>query len=221
MIHLVKKDLLIQRKSFFFLLFIGLFIFIIYNNPMFDAFIYIMGSLMVVYIFLITANSEDERNKCNIMLNSLPITRRDIVLAKYLTIPVYILISFIGFSILAAVFKLPFIPITPRFPNGMDILVTVLMVGLFVDIYLPLYFRFGVAALRLFQVIFFLAFFFIPRTLFEYAMANPDKPVVKFVQQLFTEQTIVAQTLVILGLILIISLISYFISVKIYRAKEF
>ncbi|HED23990.1 MAG TPA: ABC-2 transporter permease, partial [Firmicutes bacterium] len=177
--------------------------------------------MMVIYIFLVTANSEDERNKSDIMLNSLPITRRDIVLAKYVTVPVYILIGFTALSILAAVFKLPFIPLTPRFPNGMDILVTILVVGLYANFYLPFYFRYGVAALRFFQIIFFLAFFFIPSTLYEYAINNPDNPVVRFVRQLFAEQPSAVQTTVIIGLILIISLISYYISLRIYRAKEF
>ena len=63
MILLLKKDLIIQKKSFLFLFFFGIFMFIVFNNPVFEDMIYIMGMIVTVYFLLVTASTEDEKKK--------------------------------------------------------------------------------------------------------------------------------------------------------------
>lgn len=219
--HLVKKDLLIQKKSFIFLFFFSLFMFIVYSNPIFEDFIYIMGIVLIVYIFLISANTEDEKNKGEIMLNSLPVRRRDIVLAKYFSVPVYILIGLIFLSVMAVLFRLPVIPLTPRLLNSIDVLAIILIVSLAVALYLPLYFKYGAAALRIFTIVLFLSFFFIPRLLVEYYLNNPEAPAVLFLQQLFLAQHPAVPAAVVLAFVAAVTVVSFCISKYIYLQKDF
>jgi len=220
MINLIKKDLLIQKKSFIMLFFFSLFMFVIYSNPIFEDFIYIMGIVLIVYIFLISANTEDEKNKSEVMLNSLPVTRKDIVLAKYISIIVYLVIGLGSLGAMALVFRLPIIPLTPRLLNGTDLLASILLVFLAVAVYFPLYFKFGAAALRIFTILLFLSFFFIPRMVVEYYMEHPEAPVFQFLQHLL-EQPLFVPAAMILIFIFIIITVSYFISKKVYLQKEF
>ncbi len=82
MIYLMLKDLLIQKKSFLFMFLYSFFLFVIFNNEVFREFIYVMGGVITTYMFLITANTNDEKNRSEIVLGSLPIKRDTIVMAK-------------------------------------------------------------------------------------------------------------------------------------------
>lgn len=118
MINLIKKDLLIQKKSFIFVFFYSLFMFVIFNNPAFVNMIYVMGMIISVYFFLITGNMEDEKNKSDILLNSLPVLRSRIVLAKYVSVFVYMFIGAFFLGIAGLVFHLPLFPFTTRLMNA-------------------------------------------------------------------------------------------------------
>ena len=160
MISLLKKDLLIQKKSFLFLFLYGIFMFIVFNNPVFEDMIYIMGMIIAVYFFLVTASMEDDKNKSEIILNSLPLSKSQIVLAKYLSVFAYILIGAVLLGVVGLLFQLAAFSLTPRLINAVDLLAAGMLVSICVSVYFPLYFRFGASALRLFSVVFFLIFFF-------------------------------------------------------------
>ena len=221
MILLLKKDLLIQKKSFLFLFLYGIFMFIIFNNPVFVDMIYIMGMIIAVYFFLVTASMEDEKNKSEIILNSLPLYRSQLVLAKYLSVFAYILIGAVFFGVVGLLFQLPTIPFTPRLLNAMDLLAAGLLVSIYVSIYFPLYFRFGASALRLFSVIFFLIFFFMPRYLVDLYFAYEETEAVRFLKNSFLEQSPLAPAAVVIVITLMLLTVSFLISRQIYLRKEF
>ena len=99
-----------------------------------------MGIIIGVYFFLITANMEDEKNKSEILLNSLPVSRSCIVLAKYLSVFVYIIIGAFLLGITGLFFQLPVIPIAPGLLKATDLLAVILLISIAVSV-LPLYFR--------------------------------------------------------------------------------
>lgn len=221
MLFLLKKDLLIQKKSFLFLLFYSIFMLIVFNNPVFENMIYIMGMISAVYFFLVTASFEDERNKSEIILNSLPLCRSQLVLAKYLSVFAYILIGAVFFVVIGLLFQLPAIPYKPRSINAMDLLAAVLLVSIYVSIYFPLHFQFGASALRLFNVIFFLAFFFMPRYLVNLYLAHKETEAVRFLSSFFLEQSPLFPAAVIIVVTLMLLTGSFLISRKIYLRREF
>lgn len=220
MIHLLKKDLLIQKKSFLFLFVYGIFMFFIFNNPVFEGMVYIMGMIIGVYFFLITASMEEERNKSEIVLNSLPVSRNRIVMAKYLSVFVYVLIGAIFLGFLGLLFQLPAIPIQTRLLKATDLLAVIFLISVAVSIYFPLYFHFGASALRLFSVIFFLFFFFVPRWLFELYLAYEETDTIHFLKNII-EQFPLLPVVVILLIAFLLLTGSFFYSRKIYLKKEF
>lgn len=219
-ILLLKKDLLIQKKSFLFLFLYGIFMFIVFNNPVFEDMIYIMGMIIAVYFFLVTASFEDEKNKSEIILNSLPLSKSQIVLAKYLSVFAYILIGAVFLGIVGLLFKLSAFPTTPRLIKAVDLLAAGLLVSVYVSIYFPLYFRFGASALRLFSVIFFLIFFFMPRYLLDLYQTYEGTEVVRFLNKLL-EQSPLIPAAVVIFITLVLMTGSFLISRSIYLRKEF
>ena len=195
--------------------------FIIFNNPVFENMIYIMGMIIAVYLFLVTANMEDEKNKSEIILNSLPLRRSRLVLAKYLSVFVYILIGAVILGITGLLFQLPVIPITPKILDITDLLAAGFIISIYVSIYFPLYFRFGASVLRLFNVLFFLFFFFMPRYMVDLYFAYKETEAVRFLQSFFLEQSSLVSAIVVSAFALLLLTGSFLLSRKIYSRREF
>ncbi|GIN90373.1 permease [Siminovitchia terrae] len=88
MFNLIKKDIIIQKSQV--LLFIPFIVFFaLFGEHMSPAFIFLIASTYIPingYIY-------DERVESNILLNSLPYTRKEIVAAKYIGAIVYMILS--------------------------------------------------------------------------------------------------------------------------------
>ncbi|OQA09947.1 MAG: hypothetical protein BWY65_00889 [Firmicutes bacterium ADurb.Bin373] len=221
MISLLKKDLLIQKKSFLFLFLYGIFMFIVFNNPVFEDMIYIMGMIIAVYFFLVTASMEDDKNKSEIILNSLPLSKSQIVLAKYLSVFAYILIGAVLLGVVGLLFQLAAFSLTPRLINAVDLLAAGMLVSICVSVYFPLYFRFGASALRLFSVVFFLIFFFMPRYLLDLYRTYEGTEAVRLLNKFFIEQSPFVPAAAVIFIILMLMTGSFLISRYIYLRKEF
>jgi ABC-2 type transport system permease protein len=96
MIDLILKDLKLSIKMKFFVIAYGLFIsYIGISLPqhIIADIMYILSIIMMVFILTIYANGLEDRYNTQIVLNSLPINRDNIVAGKYLTLVAYIGIS--------------------------------------------------------------------------------------------------------------------------------
>lgn len=93
--------------------------------------IYIMGMIITVYFLLVTASTEDEKNKSEIILNSLPVGRSQLVMAKYLSVFAYILIGAVFLGLVGLLFKLSAFSFTVRLINAGDLLGAGLLVSAF------------------------------------------------------------------------------------------
>jgi ABC-2 type transport system permease protein len=111
MFNLVLKDILIQKKTFV----LGLF----YIPIMAIAFQHSVTSMIpagivgLTYIVLITACAYDDKYKTDIMLNSLPLHRNSIVLARYMSLFLYYVIGVLDYVLFTAVISTPHIPKMP------------------------------------------------------------------------------------------------------------
>lgn len=89
-----------------------------------------MGPVAISYMLVLSANANDEKNKSEIILNSLPISRSKIVFAKYLAVAVYIVLGLLLSGAVGAVLKNSgFFPIA-RYINAIDLVSVFLSVGL-------------------------------------------------------------------------------------------
>ncbi|WP_249872873.1 ABC-2 transporter permease [Oceanobacillus saliphilus] len=103
MFNLIRKDLVIQKSQI--LLFIPFIMFFaIFGDHMSPFFIFLITSLYIPlngYIY-------DEQVESNILLNSLPYRRKEIVAAKYIGSVVYMFLSIVIASIILYLFNFDF-----------------------------------------------------------------------------------------------------------------
>jgi len=223
--RLVVKDLTVQKRNFIIIVFLSLAISGIMPNSPGTAGIQL---LLGVYLMLVYANSYDFKYNGEIMINSLPISRKEIVLAKYLSAFVYALI------IMIIVFPLSFVLKILDFPGlntiGIRSLAGFLIIGIFflsiyISIYLPLYYKLGYMNSRwanfisLF-VIFGLVGFLGDITKDYQGNFSASPGIVEIFFGILTGQgtTMAFQIMALLSIILV--LISMRISVWIYRNKD-
>lgn len=219
MFNLVIKDILVQKKSILFAL--GYCFFLVFAFQSLEQAGPIAANIAVVYILLINSFGYEDKNKSDIMLNSLPISRRDIVLAKYLSIFVYMglaILAYMGSSLLVKALR---IPIDVVLLSLEGVTTAFLIVALMSSIYLPIIFKFGYIKAKLFNLVMFLFFFFVP-TIIVNLYNNPryHHYFVNFFQEFASWKNWQIALLLIDFSLLILS-ISYSISVSIYKKREF
>ncbi|MDD2422161.1 MAG: ABC-2 transporter permease, partial [Heliobacteriaceae bacterium] len=84
--NLLLKDFLVQKPSLRWSLGYLLFILVIFGmTPTFGNFAYIMAGFGSAYILVMGSLQMETKNQADIFLNSLPVTRREIIISKYLS----------------------------------------------------------------------------------------------------------------------------------------
>lgn len=157
MFNLVYKDLAIQKKSL-----VVCFLFIIFYNVLaffskdYWAILIAVGlPFMLQYLFVANTFLFDEKNKSYIVLNSLPVGRKNIVISRYLSSYIFFIavMSFdVIFSILIngyTTFKIEYV------------IIDFIIISITNAICLPLYFKFGYAKLKYILMIMFFSIWFV------------------------------------------------------------
>lgn len=151
MLNLIYKDIVIQKKSLAacFLFVIVYNMLVLFSKDNFAVMMSIGLPLIIQYVFLTNIFLFDDRNKSYLILNSLPIGRRNIVISRYVSV----------FTFFIAAISFQFILST--LINGRIIMRTEYLVACFIIISamnvtcLPLYFKFGYAKLKYILLIIF------------------------------------------------------------------
>lgn len=215
MINLIKKDILIQKRTFPFL-FIFMIIFTLNSQSNPAGYIYISG-VTIGYILTVGALAYDETYNGNILINSLPVTRKDIVLSRYISVFFFSIISLIFLTFMSLIFnytgmsdlKIKYISIT----DTKTITSTILLLS---SIMVPLFLKFGTKLGKLFNFIFFFIFFSIS----SFITQNKDEMLIKNILSFITNNGV---KLTIIGTLLLafIYALSMYFSFKIYNNKDF
>ncbi|PAC35263.1 ABC-2 transporter permease [Caldifermentibacillus hisashii] len=214
MFHLIKKDLLVQKKSVLlsivFILFFSLFFSKIGAPGL------LIGVLGVTYLLALGSSAIDDKNNSDKMLISLPIKRNTIVLAKYLSVIVFaafaILINLLIYLVVD-ILKLPLQPI-PFSLTGMagSIIVSVL----YCSISFPVIFKYGFLKSRMINSLLFFLLIFGGSALISYMTENNPR----FLFILSSLSNIEAIFVILLPTIFIFVL-SYLLSLSFYKNREF
>ncbi|WP_017795467.1 ABC-2 transporter permease [Oceanobacillus kimchii] len=104
MFNLIKRDLILQKKLIILYMLISIgFIMLDKHHP---AFIFLISSIFIPF----NTHAYDEKTETNLLLNSLPYTRKQIIAARYIGAVVYMLLAMgwtsIGFIIFGKSFTL-------------------------------------------------------------------------------------------------------------------
>lgn len=109
MFNLVKKDLKLSTKINIFGVAYAMFISAMGMNLPVDLpvnIMYILGIINFVFVSVIYSIGYDDKNKSEVVLNSFPIDRKDIVIGKYVTLLIFIFVSCIFVFLLTNIIKI-------------------------------------------------------------------------------------------------------------------
>lgn len=175
----------------------------------------------ITYMLVTTACATDDKNKADIILNSLPLSRKNIVTARYISVYLFAaigLVVYIAVQLLAGIIPIPFrlAPVSLQMMAGAFFAVTLMNA-----LYIPVFFKLGYMKSRIFNFILFFAIFFSIVPLMELIKSNMDRDWVRkaadFLIQMSDAQAFGFITLITAAVIFV----SYMISLHFYRSREF
>lgn len=216
MFNLIKKDLIVQKNSLVFLIIYGLLCVFILNDTMLNdhsAPIILMPTMVILFNFIVWAY--DEKAKFYYIINSLPITRREFVLSKYLSTFIYVGLSILYIFILGLINNMVYGIEIANIINFESFIIGLVNIIIIMSIALPVNMRFDTRKGRLFNFIFMLNLTII----FNIVQEVFQRHDIEFLQG-FRSNIFFLYTVLCIALVLIIY-ISYIISLKIYKNKEF
>lgn len=219
MFNLIKKDFILSRKINIFVVIYALFIAamgLVMPDPLVSTFLYTLGMLTLIFITVIYTNGYDDKYKSEIVLNSLPIDKENIVRAKYMTLILFIIMSCSAVLIFTnIILKLGVVSIGKGASIWNVIFATNISL-IFYSIYYPIYFKVG-EGLKSFNTILWVLMVIGPSVL--------DKLMKGLNTTGYLEKIIAIDINRINIYVLIISLFMFYMSMKIsekiYRTREF
>lgn len=218
MLNLVIKDILVQRRTFF-----GAFVYLLFFIFAFQSLegnVYTSAIVAFVYLLVMGAFAYDDKSKADIMLNSLPIKRKNIVMAKYISLFAYVVIGTVVFSVITSVISMLNISIK-TYPVTVELLVSaILAISILNSISFPLMFKWGYNKARVFNMILFLSIFFSAPLLVNF-FSKPDSEFIATVVAFLKRQSDITIISGLLSLSFIILFISYLTSLRFYKKREF
>lgn len=153
MLRLVVKDITLSKEIFMTILVHCLAINLFFKNT--PTFIYIIMPPLIVYEFFKTSCAYDYKYNLDIMFNSLPVSRREIVFSKYIESIIIFILGLIITLIFTFLFrnigvpgftfidKLMNLEIVDKFMNIQSITMCYLISTIvLISIYFPIYFKF-------------------------------------------------------------------------------
>lgn len=218
MYRLIWKDFMIIRRTLWFIPLYAFGMAIAFSNSSAGALS--ASTIGIAYMLLIQANARDEKNKSEIMLNSLPLSRQDVVLAKYLSVFPYVIMGIIFYLLTQGVVSITNIPI----PLGRISLEEVIgvLVGVMgmISIYFPIYFKLGYLRSNMIATLLFLGFIFFSMALINYGL-NGDYNILNELMNQLHAQADWQIAIYLLTFMVIIMSGSILLSLRFYSNREF
>lgn len=222
--YLVMKDIKILRFVHLFILSFGIGAGIIgtfVDNIIISKMVYGYGAIVMVYLFLMMLSHHNNKTKTDIIINSFPVTRANIVRAKYIVTILYIVFSagvvYISSIISKNIFKDIFKDISSGI--GATTFDMVFITGLSLIVF-SLYLTFqyyNIGKIEAYNQLFIILISAGPSLLGKYGPKVED---IKWINKL-AKMDLKSITFIFLGFGLILYIISLQISKQIYKAKEF
>ncbi|PZD96438.1 hypothetical protein DNH61_07985 [Paenibacillus sambharensis] len=207
MFNLIRKDMLVVRFYYLFIVLYAVFFGFVMNN---EASTVLVGALSAIMLVMFSVNLET-KSKSVLFIGSLPVRRKQIVQAKYAVVIVFLIIG-LFMSLLVHLVSLYALN-NPVEWTWMQASLTTGIVLLFSSLFFPVYYWLGDRAA---QVISFLAIF-----LAVSVVVGMSGVINKITLQLpFDISSPAAVLSVIVGGALLLFLASYWLSLSIFRKKD-
>lgn len=215
---LIIKDVLIQKKYFLAFILFSIIMSLSYSrmDDSYTNMIFIMIPVMIVGSFVTNASIKDD--KAENMINSLPVNRIDIILAKYLSIFVFIFIA--AAMIFLSSFGMNFMGIIhlKRLMNFRDVGICAGLIIFISSLYFPINFKLGYSKSRYIVMALYMSVFFITAFIGN-KNSNKVEVVYRFISHFNNAPTWQVISFIIC-LLAIIMLLSFCISCYLYKNKD-
>lgn len=219
MINLILKDILIQKKTFLW----GIFYIVIMvlsfqqaGSPMFSA-----SVVAFTYIMVQSACAYDDKNKSDILLNSLPLNRSTVVIARYLSTFIFAIVAVIYYILLTGIINMLGLPFKV-YPVSLEGAVgTLFALILITGIYFPIFFKVGYIKSKIVNFILFFGVFVGAGMIVPELMEDRNSAFAQKVIQFFSNQSDTQITVELFVIMVLLLIISYMFSIKFYRNREF
>jgi ABC-2 type transport system permease protein len=216
MLELVLKDFLIQKKYVATAIILYPIVAIVSFGNM-QSSILAFGTMIIPYILILGAFYADEKNRADVFLNSLPVSKIDVVKARYITLVICILT---GVLIMPVYVKLADALGLVDSRGVIDLQKIIIAISLALIIYsveIPLFFKYSMNKMRMISVFVIIVF-----SAFLAAIGGiHDAPeVTEFMNKIVTLPSLYLNLLLMLSTVLIF-LVSLNVSIKFYGNKEF
>lgn len=212
------KDILIQKKRLLFNF--AYILLIIFAFQSIHEAMFLTGVVAFTYSLVMTACAYEDVNKSDMMLNSLPVKRKDIVAAKYLSVFVFFLLGTLAYLLITSVISLLNLPLNILPLTAESFVGGIVSVGLITGIYLPVFFKFGYVKSKIFNFILFFGFFFGLTSLL-LAFRDSGNPFMKAADVFLESQGNLVVAVILLAAVFLFMLISFGISAAFYKRREF
>jgi ABC-type transport system involved in multi-copper enzyme maturation permease subunit len=215
---LIKKDLLTQSKTVYLLCliwFIPLTNFFTDGTPF--KHVLLMSFLAFTMVLYSNFNTTTSEEKQSIFINSLPVTRRQVVLGKYVTGLIWFVITAIFVTLYVSLFHM-LAPFPSRMMYPEEYVISLAIMYVLLSIFYPLMYAIGYKVASALTAIVLLSIL-IGLQITINVVENPKFPSVKdFIASLGQNQWIIAGILIVVALLITIT--SFHTSVKIYKKKD-
>jgi ABC-2 type transport system permease protein len=216
MLGLVLKDFLIQKKYVATAVTLYPLVAIISFSNIQNS-ILAFGTMVIPYILILGAFYADEKSKADVFINSLPVSKSDVVQARYITLVICIVIGVLIMPV--------YIKLADTFnlfdSSGMINIQKAIMAASFAAIIysleIPLFFKYSMNKMR---IISFIVIFVCVALLGAIGGMLNEPEVVAFINTMMTLPSIYTNFIMLL-ITALIFLISLNISIKFYGNKEF
>lgn len=219
MLQLIVKDMLILKKT----LLLGLFYIILMVVAMQSSGTAMLpaGVMALTYILVMTACAYEDKSKADVLLNSLPLGRSSIVMAKYLSVFVYAALGVIYYMLVTGIINAAGIPLRtyPVTPEGLG--GALFAVSFIISIYFPAFFKMGYIRSKFINFIMFFVIFFGIGAFAVAFNAETDSALVSGIKEFLSGLSEFQAVAGLLAIILLLLAGSYLLSVRFYKSREF
>jgi ABC-2 type transport system permease protein len=217
MLNLIIKDIMVQKKTILFGALYLFFMILAFSNGG-GAASFSAGTLALTYLLIQTPCAKDDKSRADYLFNSLPVSRSAIVMAKYVSVLLYIAVAMAEYTIVYFLVKLTMLPIAMAELSLESFVGLLAMAGLFASVYFPIFFKYGYMKTRYVNIVLFATFFAIGSVLLTSIKENT---VIQFLSTLLNNQPHWLLGCGVLGILLGVVLASYSLSARFYNRREF
>jgi ABC-2 type transport system permease protein len=215
MFQLILKDILLLKKIFLFAAIYIIVMMIFLKED--SAVVFFVSVIAVTYMLTLSACAHDDKNKADILLNSFPLTRRTIVMARYCSIFVFAIIAITYYLVIAYILQM-IGPSVPVHSVSLESIIVALCAVIFINsVYFPVFFKVGYIHSRLVSFVLFFGTFALAPTFFEQANHPFIQNVIHYLYSLSKVEVMAIVMVVMISLLTI----SIFFSLQFYRKREF